>query len=294
MRHLLVLLVYVYIALQNDVQAQEKGTNCYLEHIDRLSLQYQWKIPFYCERILLHNTSLTDDDGAFLLNAIEVQHNHRDEQKRLKGIKVLDLSWNQLGLKTAQILSNLVFTYTPLTHMYIGHNTFREGSLKLIIDAIGRRRSENLFHVDLSGLSFSDSLVSDLVRAVEVNSLFIYLSLNGCDISWEGIDKLKKAVEARREKGVPIEVERGSGAVEFFNYPFTKKSRPFNFDSKVHMRSIFNVPSVIESTGSIKDCFNAIGRNPAIFDEYGIDDHDGADKLSESDIVALLPVDIER
>lgn len=115
-----------------------------------------------------------------------------------------------------------------------------------------------------------------------------------CDISWEGIDKLKKAVEARREKGVPIEVERGSGAVEFFNYPFTNKSGPFNFHSKLHIRSIFNVPSVTESTGSIKDCFNAIGRNPAIFDEYGIDDHDGADKLSESDIVALLPVDIER
>ena len=179
--------------------------------------------------------------------------------------------------------------------MYIGHNIFGEGDLRLIVDAIGRRKCENLFHVDLSGLALSDSLVTNLVEAIKMNLNFIHLSLDGCDISVRGVNELKNAIEARRLKGVPIEVEKGSGAIMFYDYPSNKgSSQSFNFDLSVHTRSIFTVPSITKSTGSIKDCFNAIGRNPAIFDEYDIEDHDGADKISEFDILNFLPIDIER
>ena len=290
----LIVVIFILIVSQ-EVEPQLRETTCNLQHIDRLSSQYEWKIPSYCERIILHNASILDDDGAFLLNAIEDQYNFRDSKKRLQGVKVLDLSWNQLGQKTASILSNLVFAYVPLTHMYIGHNNFDEKDLRSIVNAIGLRKSENLFHVSLSGLSLSESLVADLVQAIEGNLHFVYLSIDGCEISPMGIEKLKIAVRARRENGIPIEVKKGSGSITLFDYPsITASSKQFTLDSKVRTRSIFNAPSVTKTTGSIKDCFNALGHDAAIFDEYGVEDHHGADKLSESDIQTFLPNHIER
>ena len=273
---------------------QLKETTCNLQHIDRLSSRYRWRIPVYCERIILHNDSLSDEDGAYLLNAIEEQHNARDNQRLSKGIKVLDLSWNQLGQKTARVLSNLVFAYAHLTDMYIGYNSFSEIDLKLLVDAIGRRKIKNLFRVDLSGFILSDSLVEDLARAMQSNLHFVYLTLDGCDMSTKGISYLKYGIRARRERGVPFELVKGSGAMMFSDYPIHSGSEQFILDSSVRTRSIFNEPSIRETNDTIKGCFSALGYNAGVFDEYDIEDHHGADKLSESDILVFLPNDIKR
>ena len=82
------------------------------------------------------------------------------------------------------------------------------------------------------------------------------------------MEKLKIAVRARRENGIPIEVKKGSGSITLFDYPsITASSKQFTLDSKVRARSIFNARSVTKTTGSIKDCFKALGHDAAIFDE---------------------------
>ena len=88
---------------------------CRIKDIDRTSVKYRWKIPGRCKHLLLYNSSLSDDDGSYLLNAFGTM-----TELKSHSVEVLDLNFNSLGTKSAALLSNLLFTYSHFTHVYLG------------------------------------------------------------------------------------------------------------------------------------------------------------------------------
>jgi Ran GTPase-activating protein (RanGAP) involved in mRNA processing and transport len=135
-------------------------------------------------RLSLSNNQLGDKGVQSLSNALSANDN---------SLKKLDLSQNDITDEGVDYLAQMLKTNTILTHLSLSNNRITDQGVQLLNDAL-QNRNKTLQVLSLTqNKLLTDACLHFIINIFQHNQSLKKLSINDCNLSKKGKDRLKRA-----------------------------------------------------------------------------------------------------